>query len=391
VKQAIILAAGKGTRLRPFTVNRPEALLIIAGKPIIQHVIHALAANNVTDIILVVGYHKEKIYDFLGDGRDFGVNIRYVTQDKQLGTANAMAQAEKYAAGEFLVLPGNKLIAPETIGDIIHAGPSTILIREVENPSLYGVVSFNEGKLESIIEKPAHPDSKYVNAGIYYFKKEIFSFIENELDIPDAINTMLVQGRSLNVMKTEKMWLDVIYPWDILKFNSLILEYLRAECKGTVETGVTLKGIVNIGANSVIRANTYILGPVNIGKGCEVGPNVVIFPSTSIGDNVVIAPFTEIKNTLIEDDVQIGAGAFIEDSLIDAGCLIGPHFSVCSSETDIKINEVYHKVKVGAMLGQSCQIGNNVTTESGSIIGNNSQIKSFKVINGRIPDGSLVV
>lgn len=86
MKQAVILAAGEGTRLRPFTVNRPRAMLFIAGKPLIHFVIEALASLNIRDIILIVGYHKEKIYDYISNGNQFGVEVKYVTQTKQLSS-----------------------------------------------------------------------------------------------------------------------------------------------------------------------------------------------------------------------------------------------------------------------------------------------------------------
>ena len=95
MKQAVILAAGEGQRLRPFTVNRPKVMLFIAGKPILQCVIEALAQNGIRDIVLVVGYHKEQILDYMGSGEQFGVNLTYVTQERQLGTAHALSQAKK--------------------------------------------------------------------------------------------------------------------------------------------------------------------------------------------------------------------------------------------------------------------------------------------------------
>ena len=115
MKQAIILAAGEGQRLRPFTVSRPKTMLSIAGKPILQYVVESLAENGIRNIVLVVGYRKEEVFDYMGSGDQFGVGITYVTQKKQLGTAHAMAQAREVAEDEFLVLPGDNLIEAETI------------------------------------------------------------------------------------------------------------------------------------------------------------------------------------------------------------------------------------------------------------------------------------
>ena len=154
MKQAVILAAGEGLRLRPFTVNRPKGMLFIAGKPILQYVVEALAQNGIRNIVLVVGYKKEQVFDYLGSGEQLGVEITYVTQEKQLGTADALALVKEVTEGEFLVLPGDKLIEADTIAEFAAIKPEAILVKKVPNPSRYGVVSAEQGIVKEIIEKP---------------------------------------------------------------------------------------------------------------------------------------------------------------------------------------------------------------------------------------------
>src|SRR4030042_1554644 len=110
MQQVIILAPGEGQRLRPFTVTRPKAMLSIADKPILQYVVEALAQNGIRKIVFVVGYRKEQVYDYMGSGERFGVDITYVTQESQLGTAHALSQTRSVAEDEFLVLHGDNLI-----------------------------------------------------------------------------------------------------------------------------------------------------------------------------------------------------------------------------------------------------------------------------------------
>jgi UDP-N-acetylglucosamine diphosphorylase / glucose-1-phosphate thymidylyltransferase / UDP-N-acetylgalactosamine diphosphorylase / glucosamine-1-phosphate N-acetyltransferase / galactosamine-1-phosphate N-acetyltransferase len=391
MKQAIILAAGEGRRLKPFAATKPKAMISIVHKPVIQYVIEALAANNVCDIILVAGYQREQIYDFVGDGRRFGVSVRYVVQDKQLGTAHALTTAKDLVSEEFMVLSGNKLIMPDTIGDLLGKPAPAVLITRVDNPSRYGVVSFKSGKILKIVEKPVYPESNYISTGIYTLRKEAFVYFEGERNIPDALNNMLLEGENIEVVETSGTWLDIVYPWDILSLNSLILEKLESGQNGTIEPAVHLRGRVSIGKDTNIRSNTYIVGPVAIGNGCEIGPNVCIFASTSIGDNVTIAPFSDIKNSVIQDDVEIGSHSSIEDSVIDQGCVIGSHLSAHSEEAEIKIDDEYHKLSAGTMIGKSCRIGNTVNLLPGSIIGNYCRISSLKLISGEIPERSLVV
>jgi UDP-N-acetylglucosamine diphosphorylase / glucose-1-phosphate thymidylyltransferase / UDP-N-acetylgalactosamine diphosphorylase / glucosamine-1-phosphate N-acetyltransferase / galactosamine-1-phosphate N-acetyltransferase len=391
MKQAIILAAGEGHRLKPFTIGKPKAMLSIAGKPIIQYVIESLAANGILKIIIVVGYQKEQIYDYIGNGNQFGVEIKYITQTPQLGTAHAVYQAKGETESEFLVLSANRLITGETIARIANTTPPAILVKQVESPVRYGVIKMHNGKFAAIVEKPEQAESNSVSAGIYALNSESFAYLESELNMPDVINKMLLYQEPVKLVETDKTWLDVVYPWDILSLNSIVLKSIKASQNGVIEEGVYLKGNISIGKDTVIRSNSYITGPVVIGKGCDIGPNVCIFPSTSIGDNAVISNFSEIRNSVLGDDVHIASNSAIHDSVIDSGSSIGTHFSAISEETEVTVDKEHHVVKIGSMLGRSCRIGSSVTSQSGTIIGNHVQVKSSKLLNGMIPDRSLVV
>jgi glucose-1-phosphate thymidylyltransferase len=365
-------------------------MLSIAGKPILQYVVEALAQNGIRDIVLVVGYHKEQVYDYMGSGRQFGVNITYVTQEQQLGTAHALAQVKGVIADEFLVLPGDNLIEADTIAQFATIEPEAILVKRVDNPARYGVVSMERGVVKQIMEKPAEAMGNIVSTGIYAFTTRIFDFIDPELNIPDAINNMTTQGHLINAKETDGTWLDVIYPWDILNLNDAILRQIQASLEGTIEGGVSLKGQVSVGKDTVIRSNSYITGPVVIGSGCEIGPNVCILPATSIGNNVVISPFTMVKNSVIGDDVNIGPCCIMQDSVIDKSCIIKGHFTACSGEAEVRVDNEHHEVNVGAMLGEGCSLDNHVVAHPGVIVGNYSQIQPLKLISGRLPDRSLV-
>jgi len=391
MKQAVILAAGEGQRLRPFTVTKPKVMLAIADRPILSYVVEALAKNGIRNIVLVIGYRKEQVLDYLGSGEHFGVDITYITQERQLGTAHALAQAKAVVEDEFLVLPGDNLIEAATIAQFVAMRPQAVLVKRVDNPVRYGVVTVEQGTVKNIVEKPKEAGSNVINTGIYAFTKEIFDFIEPELGIPDVLNNMIAQGRPINAQETDGTWLDVVYPWDILSLNEAVLHQIQANLGGTIESGVSVKGLVSVGKDTVVRANSYIVGPVVIGNDCDIGPNVCLLPATSIGDNVVVSPFSEIRNSVIGNDVSIGSGCIIEDSVIAQGCAIKGHFVACSGEAEVKVDDEYHKVNMGAMLGEGCSLGNNVVAQPGVIVGNYSQVEALKLISGRLPDKSLVV
>ncbi len=228
--------------------------------------------------------------------------------------------------------------------------------------------------------------------GICYMEMFRYPFASvSQLDIPDVINSMLAVGRTINAEETGGTWLDIIYPWDMISLNNAILSNNSGRVGGTIETGAYLKGLVSVGKGTIIRSNSYIVGPVVIGNNCDIGPNVTISPYTSIGDNLIIAPFSLIENSVLGDDTRIGPGSIIQDSVIDKGCVIKGHFTACTGEADVAINDEHHSINIGAMLGVSCTIGNGVVAQPGVIVGNYCQIQSMKLIRGKIPDRSYVL
>jgi UDP-N-acetylglucosamine diphosphorylase/glucosamine-1-phosphate N-acetyltransferase len=390
MKQAVILAAGEGQRLRPFTVTRPKVMLSIADKPILEHVVESLARNGIRQIVMVVGYRREQVFSHFGNGERFGVDITYVTQEKQLGTAHALNEARRAAEKEFLVVNGDNLIDAETIAGFVEVCPPAVLVKEVPNPARYGVLTLENGAVKAIVEKPSNAAGNAANTGIYAFTREIFDFIDTELDIPDVLSKMLSGRRSLAAVETTGTWMDVVYPWDIIVLNGAILKRTAAAFGGTIESGAYVKGAVSIGKDTLIRSNSYVLGPAIIGENCEIGPNAVIMPATSIGDNVAIAPFTIVENSVIGDDVSIGPSSMVQDCVIDKGCVIKGHLSAVNGEADVKVEDSYHTVKVGAMLGTGCNLGAGVVAQPGVIVGNYCEVRAMKTISGRLPDRSRV-
>jgi UDP-N-acetylglucosamine diphosphorylase/glucosamine-1-phosphate N-acetyltransferase len=390
MKQAVILAAGEGQRLRPFTVNRPKAMLSIADKPILQFIIESLARNGIRDVILVVGYRKEQVYDYLGSGERYGVKITYINQTSQLGTAHALMQVKDAVQDEFLVLSGDNLIEAPTIAGFVQVKPEALLVKRVSDPVRYGVVNIEQGEVQDIVEKPKEAKSNLVNTGIYAFTRDIFKFTESVLDIPDALNNMIAEGYTINALETEGTWLDVVYPWDIISLNNAVLRNIEVSLGGTIEAGVSVRGKVVVGEGSVVRSGSCIYGPAVIGSGCDIGPQVCIMPATSIGDNVAISSFTEIKNSVIGDDVTIGPGCIISDSVIDKGCVLQGRFTALGGHSEVRVNGESPEINVGVIMGEECHVESNVTAQPGVVVGNYCTIQMTKILSGRLPDRSLV-
>jgi UDP-N-acetylglucosamine diphosphorylase/glucosamine-1-phosphate N-acetyltransferase len=383
--QAIILAAGEGIRVRPLTRSRPKAMIPVANRPIIEYVIEALLKNGIRDIVVVVGYRKEQVTRFL-NGLDVPIDV--VVQEKQLGTAHALRCAESKIKGNFLVLPGDNYIDPQSIARIKDS-PNAILVKEHPNPSNFGVVLLNNGLVTDIVEKPEHSPSFVVSTGIYSLEKTFFSYIRGN-DITDAIPAMIAAGEQIRAVHADD-WQDAIFAWDLLKMNQRLLKNLPMAREGTTSRQTIIQGPVSIGKGTTIGPNTVITGPVVIGNDCTIGPNCVILPNTSIGSRVNLAPFTVIGNAIIMDDTEVGSHSHIIDTVAGERCTLADHTSVSTAAGLMDIEGCTIKSEFGAVLGDNTTSG-PFTVYKNCIVGNNVAIEGQKSITCRtIPDGSMVI
>jgi len=404
--KAIILAAGEGLRCRPLTLTRSKVMLPIANRPILEHVIDSLEKNRITDIILIVGYKKERIMDYFEDGLNFGVKIKYIEQKAQLGTAHAIEQAKSMIGpedSEFLVLNGDNLVEPKTIADLLnnYEGDASLLTVRMEETTGYGVVLTERKRVTRILEKRPGDLSRIVNTGIYVFTPQVFETIEKtpisengEYAITDTLQLMIDEGKIVTSVPTESKWLDAVHAWDLLKANAIVLDSARSlRIEGEVEEGVVIRGKVTIGQNTRIRSGTYILGPAVIGENCDIGPNVVILPSTTIGDNVSIRSFTEIQNSIIMNDCRIYSHGQISNSIIGSNNTIGSGFFVEEKEgLSIIMNGTIHRApKLGTIFGDDNRIGNSVLVKAGVTVAVDCQVESGNTIYRDLSRHSVVL
>ncbi|MFZ2500254.1 bifunctional sugar-1-phosphate nucleotidylyltransferase/acetyltransferase [Methanosarcina sp.] len=404
--KAIILAAGEGLRCRPLTLTRSKVMLPIANRPILEHVIDSLEKNGITEIILIVGYEKERIMDYFEDGLNFGVKIKYIEQKAQLGTAHAIEQAKKFIGPEdlqFLVLNGDNLVEPKTIADLLnnYEGDASLLTVRMENTAGYGVVLKERKKVTQILEKRPGDVSRIVNTGIYVFTPQIFETIEKtpisengEYAITDTLQIMIDEGKEVTSVSTEAKWLDAVHAWDLLKANAIVLNASRnLKMEGELEEGVVIRGKVAIGKNTKIRSGTYIVGPVVIGDNCDIGPNVVILASTTIGDNVSIRSFTEIQNSIIMNDCRIYSHGQISNSVIGSNNTIGSGFFVEEKEgMTINMNGILHRApKLGTIFGDDNRIGNSVLMKAGVMVAVDCQVESGVTVYRNLSRHSVVL
>ncbi len=403
--QAVILAAGEGQRMRPLTYTKPKVMLPVANKPILEHLLSNLGKAGVDEAIFVVGYKDEVVREYFGEGR-CGVRVRYVTQRKQLGTADALKAASHLLKDDFLMLNGDNIVGWEDIERICSANGCALAVREVSNPEDFGVVELEDGGwVRNIVEKPEKPQSNLINAGVYKFDPDFLSYLEKtpiskrgEYEITDTIRLAVEDGVRFEAVRVER-WIDVGYPWDLLKANEIILNEMDGmTVEGEVEEGAVIKGKVAIGKNSVVRSGSYVIGPVVIGENCVVGPNTFIRPFTSIGDGCHIGSFVEVKNSIVMRNTNIPHLNYVGDSVIGENCNFGAGTKVANlrlDEREVKAMVRGRKIstgrrKFGAVVGDNVKTGINVSINVGAMIGCNVTISPSKFVDGYVEPNTML-
>ena len=395
--KAVILAAGEGARMGPFTASEPKVMIPVGNRPILEYVVQALVDNGVQDVVLVVGYRRERILSHFQEGKAFGARIRYVTQTKQLGTAHAVAEARPHLEDRFVVLNGSNMVDARFVGDLIEQakGPA-VVITQSDRPRQYGVVTLQGSRVVSITEKPTQMISNLINTGAYALDASIFTDIERlaaegRNDLPSAINAHAA-SQDVLALRTEGMWIDALYPWDLLRLNQAAIASTADVRAGTIESNVTIRGRVAVGDGCTIRSGAYLQGPLSLGAGCEIGPNAVLLPSTSLGRNVRIGALTTVANSILMDDVSLGASSVVQDSVIGSGVSAKAGLMAASGPADVKIEDEWHAVpQIGALLGEDAEFGSGVTIESGSIVNERTRVASGARIRGTVPAGGVVL
>ncbi len=324
----MILHGGAGTRLRPLTHTGPKQLIPIANKPMSLYAVEALKEAGITDIGIVLGsLGPEKVREYYGDGSKFGMNVTYIDQGEPRGIAHAVRLTEFFVGDEpFVVFLADNILKGgirEMVDDFAKSQASAeIALCHVKNPQRFGVAHIKNGKIVRLVEKPKDPPSDLALIGIYFFRRQVFDAIRrlqpswrNELEITDAIQSLLDDGLEVRHRLVKGWWKDTGRPEDVLEANQLVLADLAPYNRGTLEHDVKLSGIVCIEEGTVIRSGATLRGPLIIGRDCEIGSDVYVGPYTSIGDNTVMRG-AEVENTIIIGDCKIDCKRRIVDSLI---------------------------------------------------------------------------
>ncbi len=332
--KGIILHGGHGTRLRPLTHTGPKQLLPIANKPMSQYALEDLREAGITDIGIIIGdVYPEKVKEFYGNGEKFGVNLKYIYQDKPKGISHAIKLCKNFVGKEkFIVYLGDNILraglSNYTKKFVSSKADGMILLCAVDDPHRFGIAELDGKKIKKIVEKPKNPNSNLAVIGVYFLSPKIFDIIDKlkpswrgELEITDALQMMMDNNLTIQYDTVTGWWKDTGTPDDILHANKLVLDSIGTPNQFVLSEGSKVQGNIIIGKNSSISRDSFVTGPTIIGDHCTIGPAARIGPYVSVGNNSVLQK-CDVENSIIMDGCKINSKTHITDSIIANGAEI---------------------------------------------------------------------
>lgn len=383
--KALILAAGPGAGLYPFTDTRPKAMLPVAGETLLHTTVGKMRAAGVGELVIVVGHRAEKIMDEFGQGARYGMAIHYIRQDAPTGIRDAIRLARRHFQEDesFLLVYADVLSSENMYRQVMQTFGSfrepVAAICHTPQAQNYGAVYLGEDmRIERMVEKPADRSvGNYVLAGVFVVPRRIFDLLET-CEMDESLN-LICADEGLRSSIWEGPWLDAQHPWDLLQGNRMIMDtWKEARVDGSVQLrgAVQFRGPVMIERNVVIESGVSIFGPCFIGEGTFLGNGVLVRPYTAIGAHSVIGFGVELKNCILLDSVRVGRLSFVGDSVIGEDVVLGSGTITLVQNLDQSVVEVRmpeggvnsRRNQVGAFVGDGARVGASNTIATGAVI-----------------------
>jgi mannose-1-phosphate guanylyltransferase len=352
--QALILAGGEGTRLRPLTSTIAKPVVPLAGRPFLSYMLDWLGGHGVGEMILCCGFLADSVRDVLGDGARYGVQLSYLEEPHPLGTGGAVKFAEHLLADRFLVVNGDVLTDIDLTAQIrMHERTGALLtlaLHEVDDVSAYGLVRCDhDGAVAEFVEKPGldHAGSGLINAGAYVVERSVLDAMGPAgatISIEREVFPRLV-GNGLYGYASSGYWLDIGTPERYLKATYDILErsVLTAVGREIGEAG----SLVAEG----VRLEGRIVAPAVVGRGCEIGAGAIVGGRSVLGAGVSIGAGARVEASVVLDGASVGQFTTVISSIVGAEATVGDR---CRVEN--------------AMLGERAELGSGGALEAGARI-----------------------
>ena len=335
--KALILAGGEGTRLRPITHTRAKQLVPVANKPILFYGIESMVAAGIEEIGVITGATGPEVRAALGDGSEFGAKITYIPQDAPLGLAHCVLIAADFLGGDdFVMYLGDNLLEQDLAAFIAafeearrseEPPAAQILLKQVPDPHRFGIATLDDdGHVVELVEKPEDPPSDLALVGVYLFDQTIHDAVRaispsarGELEITDAIQWLITNGKRVRTELLTGWWIDTGKLTPLLEANRLLLEKIVTRIDGAVDAGSSLDGRVVVAEGAEI-VNSTIRGPVAIGRGTRIVDSF-IGPFSAIGNGCEVV-HSEIEHSVVMDESKVLHIPRLEDSLIGREAIV---------------------------------------------------------------------
>jgi mannose-1-phosphate guanylyltransferase/phosphomannomutase len=372
--KAVILAGGEGTRLRPLTSNQPKPMMPLVNRPMLEHIISLLTRHGFDDVVVTVAYLANQIRDYFGDGSDFGVRMRYATEDEPLGTAGSVRNASAELDDTFLVISGDVLTDID-LSALVDAhresgAIATIALKRVEDPLEFGIVITRpDGSIERFLEKPTWGQvfSDTINTGIYVLEPEVYDFIPEGQSVDfssDVFPAILDKDLRLHGHVCDGYWEDVGTTEAYLRAHADVLDgHVQVDIPGfRIGEGIWL------GEGAEVDPAARVDGPVVIGDNCRVEANAHLCQYTVLGTDVVVKADAFLERAICHDHVYVGRNTRLR------GCTLG-------RSTDIRSHA---RVEEGVVVGDECFIGEHAVINPGVKVYPFKTVEAGAVVNSSI-------
>jgi len=353
--QALILAGGEGTRLRPLTSTVPKPVVPLVGRPFISYMLRWLREHGVEDVILGCGFMADQVRAVLGDGSGLGIRLRYLEEPRPLGTGGALKFAEDLLEDRFFMLNGDVLTdidLTEQLKQHERTGArATLALYPVDDPSAYGLVRLDDdGSVRDFVEKPGPEelDTNLISAGAYILERDVLDGMApagTNISIERDVFPTLI-GSGLCGYEASGYWLDIGTPDRYLKGTYDILE-----SRVNTDVGRELhdSGLVLVDGATVAGR---VVAPVVVASGSSIGARALVGDRSVLGAGVTVGEGARVEASVVLDGVSIGASTTINGSIVGTNATIGDHCHIGG----------------GVVVGEGVRIGSGNMLEAGARI-----------------------
>mgnify|MGYP000896152117 FL=1 len=374
--KAVIMAGGKGTRLRPLTCCLPKPMVPIANQPMMTHIIKLVKQHGFTNVTATLFYLPDAIRNYFGDGRDFGLELNYAIEDVPLGTAGSVKNACGAALKDTLLVISGDTLTDINLAEALEfhrskGSAATLVLTKVRSPLEYGlVITDTGGRIRRFLEKPGWGEvfSDCVNTGIYILEPEVLKEIPDGQVFDFSKNlfpALLKKKAPLYGFLAKGYWSDI---GNLDQYREAQIDILRGNIQVAGTQAAPYQPGVWVGEGSEISADAILAGPALIGSGCIVSAGAFVGEFSMIGDDVRIESGSSIKRSVIWSGSRIGAGSELRGVVATSRTTIGPQVAAFE----------------GVVIGERSYVGERAIIRPGVKIWPDKQIEAGAIINDSV-------